>query len=406
MQLTVAVSEDEATRDPAKPRGKSKRNLVLLLLGIAAAIVVAVLWVVRHGLESTDDAQIDADVVLVPARVDGVVKKVLFVENQRVNAGDVLAEIDDASLVSKVAQAEASLARATAQAEAADANAAVAERNAVGNKSAARASLSGAAVGEKTEAAQLLEGRAQLASAEAQLAQARTDVERDRRLLASNAVTRAELDQAETQFRLATSNVDLAKARIATAQTSVVAARSRVEEATARAAQNDDVSTMVRQARAQADAAKADVKAATAMRDLAVLNLSYAKIVAPQAGAISKKAINVGQQLGAGQAVGQLVTDARWVTANYKETQVANMREGQRATIHVDAFSREDLHGVVESLSSGTGSRFTLLPPDNASGNFTKVVQRVSVRIKLTDVPKSVVLRTGLSVDATVDTRE
>ena len=140
-------------------------------------------------------------------------------------------------------------------------------------------------------------------------------------------------------------------------------------------------------------------------RWLARLNLSYAKILAPQDGVISKKSINVGQQLGAGQAVGQLVTDARWVTANYKETQVEDMREGQPATVDVDALSGADLHGVVESMSSGTGSRFTLLPPDNASGNFTKVVQRVPVRIKLTDVPKNVVLRTGMNVDATVDTR-
>jgi membrane fusion protein (multidrug efflux system) len=161
----------------------------------------------------------------------------------------------------------------------------------------------------------------------------------------------------------------------------------------------------VRQAHAQAEAAKADVKVAVAMRDLAALNLSYAKIVAPQDGVISKKSINVGQQLGAGQAVGQLVTDARWVTANFKETQVEHMRVGQPAQISVDALSGDDLRGEVESMSSGTGSRFTLLPPDNASGNFTKVVQRVPVRIKLIDVPKTVVLRTGMNVDATVDTR-
>ncbi len=406
MQLTVAVNEDQASLEPPKPRAKSHRNLVLLLLAVAAAIAGGVFWVVRHGRESTDDAQIDADVVLVPARVDGVVKKVSFTENQRVKAGDVLAELDDATLVARLAQAEATLARATAQAQAAAANAELAERNAVGNKSASRASLTGAAVGEKTEAAQLVEGQAQLAGAEAQLAQATADAERARRLQPSGAITKAELDQAETQFRLASSNVDQAKARIAALQSSVAAARSRVEEASARAAQNDDVSSMVRQARAQADAANADVKVAAAMRDLAALNLSYARIVAPQDGVISKKSINAGQQLGAGQAIGQLVTEARWVTANYKETQVANMREGQRVTVSVDAFSGQELHGVVESISSGTGSRFTLLPPDNASGNFTKVVQRVPVRIRLTDVPRGIVLRTGMNVDATVDTRE
>src|SRR5882757_5367643 len=197
MQLTVAVSEDPAILEPPQPRPKSKRNLVLLLLAIAATIGGGVFWILRHGRESTDDAQIDADVVLVPARVDGVVKKVLFVENQRVKAGDVLAEIDDSILAAKLAQAEAALARATAQAEAAEANAALAERNAVGNKSAARASLTGAAVGEKTEASQLLEGQAQLTAAQAQLEQAKTDVDRQRRLQTSGAGTKAELDQAE-----------------------------------------------------------------------------------------------------------------------------------------------------------------------------------------------------------------
>ena len=407
--MATSVVAQEAERPeiapPVLPK-KSRRNLVLAILAVLAAVVGGVFWVLKHGRESTDDAEIDADVVLVPARVGGLVKKVNFVENKRVKAGDVLAEIDDAALAAKLAQAEASLAQAKAQADGADANAALAERNAVGNKSAAGANLSGASVGEKTSAEQLEEGKAQLASADAQLSQATRDAERARTLHAANVIPGTQLDQAETQLRLAQSNVDLAKARIATLQSSVVAARSRIAEASARVAQNGDVADTVRQARAQADAAAAQVKVATALRDLAALDLSYAKIVAPQDGVISKKSINVGQQVVPGQAVGQLVTDARWVTANYKETQVGEMREGQPVKISVDAFSGLELHGVVESLSSGTGARFTLLPPDNATGNFTKVVQRVPVRIKLTDVPTGVVLRTGMNVDATVDTRD
>ncbi|HEY0250289.1 MAG TPA: HlyD family secretion protein [Kofleriaceae bacterium] len=399
----MAVSEP--TLEAPKPAKKRRRNLILTIIAVVAAIVGVVFYILKHGREATDDAQIDADVVLVPARVDGVVKKVSFTENQRVKTGDVLAEIDDAQLVARLAQADAQFARAKATAEAAQATANLQERAAVGNKSAAKATLSGAAVGERTEASQLAEGQAQLVSAETQLEQAKVDVERDRRLAATGAITKAVLDQTETQFRLATSNVDLAKARIATMQSSVAAARSRTAEATARAAQNDDVESSIKQAHAQADAALADMKVAQAARDLAALNLSYTKILAPQDGVISKKAINVGQQLVPGQAVGQLVTDARWVTANYKETQVANMREGQPVKLELDASSGLDLHGVVESISSGTGSRLTLLPPDNASGNFTKVVQRVPVRIKITDLPKDIVLRTGMNVEATVDVR-
>jgi membrane fusion protein (multidrug efflux system) len=397
-------AETAALAAPASPK-KSRRNLVLTIVAVIAIIGGGVFWLLRHGRESTDDAQIDADVVLVPARVGGVVKKVNFVENQRVKAGDVLAEIDDATLAAKLEQAEASLAQATAQSEAAEANAALAERNAVGNKSVAGANLTGATVGEKTSAEQLEEGKVQLASADTELAQATHDVERARTLHASNAIPGTQLDQAETAFRLAQSNVDLAKARIAALQSSVVAARSRVDEASARVAQNGDVADTVKQVRAQADAARAQVKVATALRDLAALDVSYAKILAPQDGVISKKSINVGQQLVAGQAIGQLVTDARWVTANFKETQVGDMHAGQPVKIEVDAFSGLELHGEVESISSGTGAVFTLLPPDNATGNFTKVVQRVPVRIKLVDVPEHLVLRTGMNVDVTVDER-
>lgn len=406
MQLVVAVSEDPAAPLVApKPAKKSRRNLIVMIVVAVGLIVGGLYYVLKHGRETTDDAQIDADVVLVPARVDGVVKKVSFTENQRVKAGDVLAEIDDAQLAARLAQADAQLARATAQADASEAQAVLAERNAVGNKGATKASLVGASAGAQTETAQLAEGKAQLVSAEAQLAQAKADVERARKLVADNAMTKAQADQAETQYRLAAANVDLAKARIATLQTAVAAAQSRVQEASARAAQNDDVSATVKQARAQADAAKADMKVAQAQRDLAALNLGYAKIIAPQDGVMSKKSINVGQQLGAGQAIGQLVTDARWVTANYKETQVTKMHEGQPVKIEVDAFSGVEIKGTVESISSGTGSRFALLPPDNASGNFTKVVQRVPVRIKLTEVPPGVTLRTGMNVEATVDVR-
>jgi membrane fusion protein (multidrug efflux system) len=161
----------------------------------------------------------------------------------------------------------------------------------------------------------------------------------------------------------------------------------------------------VKQARAQADAAKAQVKVEMALRDLAALDVSYTKVVAPQSGVVSRRAIQPGQNVAAGQAIVQLVSDGRWVTADFKETQVGRMRVGQPVKIEVDAFSGEHIEGEVESISGGTGSKFTLLPPDNASGNFTKVVQRVPVRIKLTHVPDGVELRTGMNVDATVDTR-
>jgi membrane fusion protein (multidrug efflux system) len=147
------------------------------------------------------------------------------------------------------------------------------------------------------------------------------------------------------------------------------------------------------------------VATARAARDLAAVELSYTKVLAPHDGMISKKSVAEGQALGAGQTVAQLVTPGVWVTANFKETQLGKLHPGQHAKFSVDAYPSLEFAGEVESLSAATGSRFTLLPPDNASGNFTKVVQRVPVRVHVSSVPGKVVLRPGMSVDLSVDVR-
>ena len=403
-ELAPVPSAPPAPDAGAEPPKKSNRNLILAILGAVVLLGGGGLYWFEHGRESTDDAQIDAEVVAVPSRMSGIVKTVLFVENQRVNVGDKLAELEDAPARARFAQAEATLTQATAQADAADADATLAEHNAVGNRSAARATLAGASTGELTSGEQLKEGQAQLVSAEASQQQSKQDLARARTLAASGAMSKAQLDQAETQARLADSSLLLAKARIDTLRSSITAARSRVEEASARAAQSSDVSTSVKLAQAKASAAHAQVEVARAQRDLAAIDLSYTVIVAPQAGVVSKKVIGVGQQVSPGQAIVQLITDGRWVTANFKETQVSRMKVGQKVKVSVDAFSGTELHGELESFSGGTGSRFTLLPPDNASGNFTKVVQRVPVRVRILDAPAGLLLRPGMNAEIVVDT--
>ncbi|MET0344053.1 MAG: HlyD family secretion protein, partial [Polyangiales bacterium] len=182
--------------------------------------------------------------------------------------------------------------------------------------------------------------------------------------------------------------------------------RSKVAEATAKLEVSDNVDTLMQQAAARAATARAQAETAQAVRDLAALELSYTKIHAPHDGVVSKKSINEGQAIASGQTIVQLVPDARWVTANFKETQVAHMRTGQPVKVQVDAFPDVKLSGHVQSFSGATGARFTLLPPDNATGNFTKVVQRIPVRIQLDAAPEGVPLLPGMSVSVKVDTRD
>ncbi len=180
-----------------------------------------------------------------------------------------------------------------------------------------------------------------------------------------------------------------------------------VDEASARFEQTSDVDAIIEQAKARAVAAHAQVTTAKAARDLATLDVSYTHIVAPSDGIVSKRTVAPGQLLAAGQPVVQLVPDGQlWVTANFKETQIQKMRIGQPAEIEIDAFPGQTLHGEIESFSAATGAKFTLLPPDNASGNYTTVVQRLPVRIKVKDVPSGVALRPGLSAELVVDTRK
>jgi len=404
----ATATADIDTAPPAKETSepRSKRGLVF---GIIAAVAIAGggFWYVTHrGLENTDNAQIDGDVVSVPARVGGVVTKISFADNQRVKIGDLLAELDGAPAQARLAEAEANLFAAQAQADAADANAHVAETNAIGDKSVADASLVTAAVGAASSTDQIKEAAAQLESAQSSLAQAQIDNERAKRLFGTGAISQAESDRTDTQLKVAQSSVDVARARLTSIKSSAAQAQSRVVEARAKAKISNDVATQIQLAQARAKAAHAQVDTAKAARDLAALDLSYTKIFAPSDGVVSKKSINVGQMLSPGQSIVQLVTDKLWVTGNFKETQIAKMRPGQAASVEVDAFSGTSLEGEVESFSGATGAKFTLLPPDNATGNFTKVVQRVPVRVRLHQLPPGITLRPGMSVDLTVDTRK
>jgi membrane fusion protein (multidrug efflux system) len=403
----AVASQPEAQEASAAPAKKGRARAIALAVLAAGALGIVGYYVMHSGLEDTDDAQLDADVVSVPARIGGQVQKVLFEENQRVKTGDVLVELDSAQPKARLDEAEAQLAADKAAADAADNEVSIIGANATGQRGAAVATLRGSSVAASATEDQNAQADAQVKQASVAREQAKTDLERVKQLFEQRAVPRQQLDDAQSKFDAAEAALTQAKAQQSFVRAGVAQAQSRVAEADARVKQSGSVDAQIAQAKARAAAAHAKVATSQAARDLAALDLSYTKIVAPRDGLASKKSVVVGQMVSMGQPVVQIVpVDDLWVTANFKETQLNKMRAGQSAEVDVDAYSGLKLHGTVQSFSGATGARFSLLPPENATGNFTKVVQRVPVRIHIDALPQDRPLRPGMSVEVTVDTRK
>lgn len=387
---------------PEAPR-RSKRPFLLGGLAVVLALGAGTYAWKTQGIEATDDAQVDGEVVSVPSRTSGTVAEVLFTDNQRVAAGDVLLRLDDDAPRARRAQAAAALANAQAVADAADADTRVATATATGNKKLADAAVHTSAASARSASDQIAEAAAAVKTAELTRVQAERDRARAEQLFRDGAIPRAEMDRATTSRDLADASLLAARARLTTLSSGRTQAESRIVEATARADASSDVASVVTQAEARARAAHAQVDAAAALLALAELEVGYTVIRAPHDGVVSKRTVAEGQTVSAGQAVVQLVTPSIWITANFKETQLEAMKPGQPVEIAVDAFPHLALHGTIESFSGATGSRFALLPPDNAAGNFTKVVQRVPVRVRL-ESPAEVQLRPGMSAEVSVHT--
>lgn len=401
----AAAAEPEASSAVAAKRSRSRPYVVLAaVVGLSLAVYGFVAWA-SGGKERTDDAQIDADTVAVSARVSGAVLHVLVTDNQIVKKGQLLVEIDPADLAAKEKEAEANVGAARAQAQAADAQVAIVEAMSRGGLSAARAALSGSATSVASAAAQIESARAALERAKAESAQADTDRERAEALFLQQAIPKAQIDAARLTAQAARAAAAQAQAQLAVAEDMKQTAQTHIAESQARVLQNAPVDAQLASVRAQAELARARAESAQAALDLAKLQLSYTRIGAPVDGVLSRLAVHDGQLAQAGQQVVMLVPNATYVVANFKETQVGNMHPGQHAEISVDAFPGRTFEGRVESTSPGTGARFSLLSPDNASGNFVKVVQRVPVKIVWTNVPTDVKLAAGLSADVTVFTR-
>ena len=390
----------------APPARRSRRPFAILgIVAVVALAAISTYVMATSGREQTDDAQVSADMVPVSARVAGAVVRVRVAENQLVKKGDLLVEIDPADYEARVQQAEAELATAGAQAAAAAAQVEIVDATSKGGLASARAALSGSTAGVVGADAQVAVSRAAAVRAGADLRKAEDDLNRARTLGRADAIPKRDLEAAEIAFDEARAAKAQADAQVALAEGARRGAQSKVGEAQGRVSQSAPVAPQIAAARAGADLAAARVHAAEAALAMARLQLGYTKLYAPADGYASKLTAHEGQLVSVGQPVIELVPARTYVIANFKETQIGKMRPGQPATIEVDAFPGQKFEGKIESLAGGTGSSFSLLPADNATGNFVKVVQRVPVRVAWVHPPEDAGLRAGLSADVTVDVR-
>ena len=353
----------------APPAGTTTRKKIIIGV-VAVLVIIALVWATKtfiysRGHETTDNAQVDGHIVPVLAKVGGYVTAVLVQDNDSVHNSQSLVRIDDSEYKVKVAQAQADLAAAQSIAGG---------RQFTGQSQAAVATT----IGQRYAA------DAQIQAAIANKQKADADLARMRDLVAKQIVSAQQLDAAQAAATAAAANVD---------------ALQRQASAAGGAVQNAEAGVRLAQAKLQAE---------QAALDNAQLQLSYTQVTAPETGTISKKQVEVGQLVQPGQTLMSIVADTgTWVTANFKETQLSKMHVGQPVAFEVDAYPGCEAEGKLQSLSGATGARFALLPPDNATGNFTKVVQRLPVRIAITKgCGTARALRPGMSVVAHVDTKQ
>ena len=403
MPHSVTARADAPTPAQIRPRRRALVVLPLLALGAGAGIGGYVL--AARGHEKTDDAQVEGHVANVSPRVSGQVMAVWVKDNQHVEPGDLLVQLDDRDLKNKVAAARADLAATKAQLTAATTQLEVTRSDVESTLQVARGGMAqAAAVGGTTKAA-ILQAQADISAANAARALAQSELERAQHLFAEGALSRAQLDARKTELERSEASLLQAQARLASAESNLDNSAGTLQNARGRLLAAQSGPQRIAAVAAQVELAQARVDQAQAALDQAELNLSYASIKSEVSGVVARRTVERGQLVSPERPLMAVVAlDDTWVVANFKEDQIADMHPGAPAEIAIDAFPGVRFSGHVDSLSGGTGSRFSLLPPDNASGNFTKVVQRVPVLIQLDPHPEHA-LRPGLSALAKVRTR-
>jgi membrane fusion protein, multidrug efflux system len=387
--------------------GSSRLRIFLILAAIVLLVVGIFMWRYLTSYENTDDAQIDGHLNSISARVSGHVEKLLVDDNQYVSAGTPLVQIDPSDYQLAVERAQADYDTAVAAAKAAGVNVPITSVNTGSQMTAAQADVENARAGISVARQQLDAAKAQLEQAEANNVKAQNDLDRYKQLVDKQEISQQQYDQAIAAAKANAAGVAAARAAMAAVQQQVTQAQARLAEAEAnlRAAQTAPQQVSVTRSRAQS--AEATVALKKAELDQAKLNLQYTTIAAPVGGVVSDRTVEVGQNVQIGQEMMKIVPlDDIWVTANFKENQLRHMQVGQAVTISVDANGR-DYKGHVQSIAGLSGARSSLLPPENATGNYVKVVQRIPVKITFDPgETREHVLRPGMSVEPKVWIRQ
>jgi membrane fusion protein (multidrug efflux system) len=432
MSVEIEVGLENATRvkpgledipveePPKKGFANPKVRRLAIVGGLVVVAVVAALFVYYHNRESTDDAQVDGHITPIASKIYGRVAQVMVNDNQPVKAGQVLVKIDPRDYQASLDQSKAQLALAESDAQSAGVDVPRTRENTASGTSSADAQLAGAAADletaqvtyEQARTSDLAYAQANIDKSSANALLAQADLARYKPLLDKGEISQQQYDAAKANADATASALKADQEKLAQAQRSVDITKSQLASAGARvdqakagvsAAHADVRQVSMRASDAQGKIAK--VQEARAVLQAAELNLSYTDIVAPVDGLVTHKQVEPGQivQQGQGLLVVVPLQDV-WVTANFKETQLRKMRAGQKAEVHVDTYGKT-FPGHVDSIAGATGAVLSLLPPENATGNYVKVVQRIPVKIVLDPIPPDkAVLRPGMNVDATVVT--
>jgi membrane fusion protein (multidrug efflux system) len=408
--LAEETQQKNGTTAEESPEKNSRRKIILF--AVLALLVVGGGLFYWHSTftESTDDAQVDGDLYQVSSRVTGQVIKVSVEDNQKVQAGDLLLEIDPKDYQVALEQAQANLASAQANAVQASVNVPITDITTTTSISTTGSDVQAAtaAIAQAQKQAQAAEAR--VAEAKANEVKSQLDVDRYTPLVEKDVISKQQFDAAVAAAAANKAAVLEAEATVIAQQAAVTQAIQKLSQA--RSTANQSVKSgpdQVRAQQAKANAALADVKQSQAKVDQAVLNLSYTKVTAPTSGIVNKKNVQVGTNVSIGQDLMTIIPLTNlWVTANFKETQLERMQPGQSVILRVDALGGRKFHGKVTQIGGATGSRLSLFPPENATGNYVKVVQRIPVRIDFTNLQEEnqdFALRPGFSVTPIVSVK-